>query len=154
MVITRRRMLGSTLIGASFAGALARRAAAAGPVLRIGVMNDMSGPYRDVSGPGSVACVNQALEDFGVPGKGFAVEVLTADHRNNPDVGATIARQWCDRENIDMILDVPTSSVALAVANICREKNRVYINSGGGTAELTGKQCSPNTIHWALTRKR
>jgi branched-chain amino acid transport system substrate-binding protein len=149
VVITRRRMLGSTLIGASFAGALARRAAAAGPVLRIGVMNDMSGPYRDVSGPGSVACVNQALEDFGVSGKGFAVEVLTADHRNNPDVGATIARQWCDRENIDMILDVPTSSVALAVANICREKNRVYINSGGGTAELTGKQCSPNTIHWA-----
>ncbi len=128
---------------------LARRARAQGgkgDTVRIGVLTDMSGPYRDVTGPTSAACARQASEDFGA--HGFAVEVLTGDHQNKPDVGASIARQWFDRDRVDMITDVPTSSVALAVNAVARDKNKAYVNTGAGTADLTGKQCTPVTIHW------
>ncbi len=118
------------------------------PTIRIGVLNDQSGPYRDDGGPTGVVCAKQALEDFGVSGKGWNVEVLVADHQNKPDVGASIARQWFDQEGVDAIVDVPTSSVGLAVNTVCREKNKVMLNSGTGTSDLTGKFCSPNTIHW------
>ena len=139
-------MLGSAVAAA--AGLTPRVGRAQIPVIKIGVMNDQSGPYKDVTGPTSVACVRQALEDFGVAGKGWNVEVLVADHQNKPDIGATIARQWLDRDGVDVIMDVPTSSVALAVQAILREKNKVYINSGATTSQLTGTQCSPNLIHW------
>ena len=114
------------------------------PPVKIGVLNDQSGPYRDNTGQGSVLCAQEAVTEFGAAG----VEVLSADHQNKPDIGAAITRQWLDRDGVDMILDVPTSSVALAVAAIVRERNKVYVNSGGGTADLTGVQCTPNTVHW------
>jgi len=145
MRITRRNLLGTV---AATAALTARPARAQTPVIKIGVMNDQSGVYRDVTGPTSVACVRQALEDFDVSGKGMSVEVLVADHQNKPDIGATIARQWLDQDGVDVIMDVPTSSVALAVQGIVREKNKVYINSGAATTQLTGPQCSPNMIHW------
>jgi branched-chain amino acid transport system substrate-binding protein len=144
MILTRRH----TLIAATAALVAPRYGFAQTPTIRIGVLNDQSGPYRDDGGPAGVVCAKQALEDFGVSGKGWNVEVLSADHQNKPDVGVSIARQWLDRDGVDAIVDVPTSSVALAVNTVCREKNKVYLNSGGGTSDLTGPQCSPNTVHW------
>ena len=145
MLLTRR----NALIAASAATlAQPRLGRAQTPTIKIGVLNDQSGPYRDDGGPAGVVCAKQALVDFGVSGLGFNVEVLSADHQNKPDVGATIARQWFDRDGVDAIVDVPTSSVGLAVNTVCREKNKVYLNSGTGTSDLTGPQCSPNTVHW------
>ena len=142
MLLTRR----STLAASSLL--LPAVARAQTPTIRIGVLNDQSGPYRDDGGPTGVVCAKQALLDFGVSGLGFNVEVLVADHQNKPDVGVSIARQWLDRDGVDAIVDVPTSSVGLAVNTVCREKNKVHLNSGTGTSDLTGPQCSPNTIHW------
>ena len=127
---------------------LPARARAQSTTLKIGVLNDQSGVYREISGPTSTACVRQAIVDSGIAAKGVNVEVVQADHQNKPDVGATIARQWIDRDGVDAIVDVPNSAVALAVNGIVREKNKAYFNSTGGTTELTGGQCSPNTIHW------
>src|SRR3954465_4999725 len=144
MLLTRRTILGAT----AAATILPRISRAQAPTIRIGVMNDQSGPYRDDGGPTGVVCAKQALEDFGLSGKGWNVEVLSADHQNKPDIGVSIARQWFDRDGVDAIVDVPTSSVGLAVNTICREKNKIMLNSGTGTSDLTGPQCSPNTIHW------
>jgi branched-chain amino acid transport system substrate-binding protein len=127
---------------------LGRPARAQAPTIRIGVMNDQSGLYRDDTGPTGVACARQAVQDFGAAARGLDVEVVVADHQNRPDVGAGIAREWFDRGGVDAIVDVPTSSVALAVNTICREKNKVMLNSGAATTDLTGAQCSPNTVHW------
>lgn len=117
--------------------------------VKIGVLTDMSGLYADISGPGSVAAANMAVEDSGLAKKGWKIDVISADHQNKPDVGATIARQWFDTEKVDAIADVPTSSVALAVNNVVKEKNGVLLDSGAGTSDLTNAQCTPNTIHWA-----
>jgi len=142
MTLTRRTLLGTTL-----AATAPLATARAQPVtIKLGVLNDQSGPYRDNTGAGSVACARLAVEEWG--NKGFNVEVISADHQNKPDIGASIARQWLDRDGVDAIMDVPTSSVALAVAAVVRERNKVYLNSGGGTADLTGVQCTPNTVHW------
>jgi len=135
------------------AGVLASLAAAPGvanaqvsdDVVKIGVLNDMSGLYADIAGPGSVLAAQMAVEDFG---KSLKVEIVSADHQNKPDVGASIARQWFDTEKVDVIVDVPTSSVALAINEIAREKKKAFLNSGAATSDLTGKNCSPNTVHW------
>jgi branched-chain amino acid transport system substrate-binding protein len=124
------------------------RARAQSPVIKIGVLNDQSGPYTNTGGLTSVICAKQAIEDFGAASKGLNVEVVTADHQNKPDLAVGITRQWFDRDGVDMLLDVPTSSVALAVQSVVREKNKVYLNSGAASSELTGGQCSPNFIHW------
>jgi branched-chain amino acid transport system substrate-binding protein len=115
--------------------------------IRIGVLNDMSSVYAAFQGPGSVLAAQLAAEDFAKQST-RKVEVLSADHQNKPDVGAQIARRWFDVDGVDMIIDVPNSAVALAVADIAREKNKVFIGSGAGTALLTGAKCSPNTVHW------
>jgi branched-chain amino acid transport system substrate-binding protein len=115
--------------------------------VRIGVLNDMSGVYSDFQGPGSVVAAQLAAEDFAKQSK-RKVEILSADHQNKPDVGATIARRWIDVDGVDMIIDLPNSAVALAVSDIVKEKNKVFIGSGAGTALLTGAKCSPNTVHW------
>jgi branched-chain amino acid transport system substrate-binding protein len=143
--VGRRRAL-STAIAAAVLPAMTARAQS--PTLRIGVLNDMSGPYKDVTGPTSVACVQQALEDFGVGTKHMRVEVLSGDHQNKPDVGASVVRQWVDQGGVDCIIDVPNSAVALGVQQVIREKNKVYLNASLATNRLTGDLCSPNTLHW------
>jgi branched-chain amino acid transport system substrate-binding protein len=151
MNVSRRTIgLGGAALAATTPLRLARAQgnSAPTPSLKIGCLTDMSGPYKDLAGPGAVAAAHQALEEFGVSGKGFTVDVLVADHLNKPDVGTTIARQWFDRDGVDLIVEVANSGVALAVANVAREKNKVYINSGAATSDLTGSACNANTIHW------
>jgi branched-chain amino acid transport system substrate-binding protein len=116
--------------------------------IRIGVLNDMSGTYSDLSGRGSLIAARMAVEDFGAAAKGMKVEIVGADHQNKPDVGSNIVRKWIDTGKVDVIVDVPTSSVALAVNEIVRDKNKVFLVSGGATSDLTGAKCTPNTIHW------
>ncbi len=133
--------------------ALALTASAAGAqttgdTIKIGVLNDRSGLYADISGTGSEWAARKAVEDFGAAAKGMKVEIVAADHQNKADIGSSIARQWIDIDKVDVIVDVPTSSVALAVNGIVREKNKVFLNSGAATSDLTGKDCSPNTVHW------
>jgi branched-chain amino acid transport system substrate-binding protein len=119
-----------------------------GGVLKIGVLNDQSGLYADVTGQGSVVAARMAVEDFKAEAKGIKVEIVFADHQNKPDVGSALVRQWIDRDGVDVIADVPTSSVALAVNEIVKEKNKVFLVSGAASAALTGNACSPNTVHW------
>jgi branched-chain amino acid transport system substrate-binding protein len=116
--------------------------------IKIGVMNDMSGTYSDLSGQGSVIAARMAVEDFGAAAKGLKVEIVGADHQNKPDVGSNVVRTWIDVDKVDVIVDVPTSSVALAVNEIVREKNKVFLVSGAAASDLTGNKCSPNTVHW------
>jgi branched-chain amino acid transport system substrate-binding protein len=116
--------------------------------IKIGVMNDMSGTYSDLSGQGSVVAARMAVEDFGAAAKGMKVEIVGADHQNKPDVGSNVVRTWIDVDKVDVIVDVPTSSVALAVNEIVRDKNKVFLVSGAAASDLTGAKCTPNTIHW------
>lgn len=136
------------------AGVLAMTAGSAmaqykGGTIKLGVMNDMSGLYADITGRGSVWAAQQAAKDFGAAAKGMTVEVLGADHQNKPDIGSNVVRKWIDVDGVDAVLDVPTSSVGLAVNEIMKEKNKTYLNTGSATSDLTGKACSPNTVHWA-----
>ena len=120
-------------------------------VVKIGVMNDMSGLYADISGPGALVAARMAVEDFQKTSKaGLKVEVVGADHQNKPDIGSNIARTWFDVDKVDVIVDVPTSSVALAINQVVREKNKVFLNSGAATSDLTGKACTPYGYHWAF----
>jgi branched-chain amino acid transport system substrate-binding protein len=116
--------------------------------IKIGVLNDQSSLYADIAGQGSAIAARMAVEDFGAAKKGMKVEVISADHQNKPEVGSSIARQWYDVDKVDVIVDVPTSSVALAINQVTREKNKAFLVSGAATSDLTGKACSPNTIHW------
>jgi branched-chain amino acid transport system substrate-binding protein len=117
--------------------------------VKIGVMSDMSGLYADLGGPGSVVAAKLAVQDFNPAAHGMKVEIVTGDMLNKPDVGANIARQWFDVDHVDAIVDVPNSGVALAVNEVAREKNKVFLVSGAASSDLTGPKCSPNTIHWA-----
>ena len=119
-----------------------------GGTVKIGVLNDMSGLYADLSGQGSVIAAQMALEDFGGNVNGTKVEIVSADHQNKPDIGSNVVRQWFDVDGVDVVVDVPTSSVALAVNDIAKEKNKVFLVSGAAASDLTGPKCSPNTIHW------
>jgi branched-chain amino acid transport system substrate-binding protein len=116
-------------------------------VLRIGLLNEMSSVYADLSGVGSVLAAQMAVEDFAKQSK-RKVQILSADHQNKPDLGAGIARRWFDVEGVDVIVDIPNSAVALAVSDIAREKNKVAIGSSVATALLTGAKCSANFVHW------
>ncbi len=116
--------------------------------VKIGVLNDMSSLYADIGGQGSVVAAKMAVADFNPAAHGMKVEIVSADHQNKPDVGTNIARQWLDVDHVDAIVDVPTSSVALAVNEVVRDKNKVFLVSGAATSDLTGSKCSPNTVHW------
>ncbi|MEP6656838.1 MAG: ABC transporter substrate-binding protein [Betaproteobacteria bacterium] len=118
-------------------------------VIKIGVLSDMSSLYTDLAGAGSVAAARMAVEDSGIEKRGIKVEILSADHQNKPDVGSNVARQWYDVDKVDVIVDVPNSGVALAVNQITRDKGKVFLASGPASSDLTGKACSPNTVHWA-----
>jgi branched-chain amino acid transport system substrate-binding protein len=116
--------------------------------VKIGVLTDMSSLYADDTGLGSVAAAKLAVDDFDPTDHGMKVEIVSADHQNKPDIGASIARQWFDVDHVDAVVDVPTSSVALAVSDVTREKNKVFLVSGAAISDLTGPKCSPNTVHW------
>ncbi|WP_292978074.1 ABC transporter substrate-binding protein, partial [Paracoccus sp. UBA5162] len=141
-------MIRNILIGTALATLAMNPALAQEINVKLGVLNDRSGVYADLSGEGSVIAAQMAVEDFKAADKGMKVEIISADHQNKPDIGSSIARKWYDEEGVNAILDVPTSSVALAVADITAEKNGVLINSGAGSTELTQGQCKPTTIHW------
>jgi branched-chain amino acid transport system substrate-binding protein len=119
-------------------------------VIKIGVLTDLSGPYANSTGSGSVLAARMAVEDFGAAEKGMKVEVVSGDHKNKADIGSAIARQWYDQDKVDVIVDVPASAVALAVNEITREKKKALLVSSAVTSDLTGKACSPNTIHWTI----
>jgi branched-chain amino acid transport system substrate-binding protein len=116
--------------------------------VKIGVLTDMSSLYSGIGGPGSVAAAKLAIEDFNPTAHSMNVDLVVGDHQNKPDVGSGIARQWFDVENVDAIVDVPNSGVALAVNEVTREKNKVFLVSNAATSDLTGPKCSPNTVHW------
>ena len=130
------------------AAALTSAAQAEDLTVKLGVLNDMSSLYADIGGQGSVIAAKMAIADFDPAAHGMKVELISADHLNKPDVGANIAKQWIDVDHVDAILDVPTSSVALAVNEVVREKNKVFLVSGAAISDLTGTKCSPNTVHW------
>jgi len=120
--------------------------------VKVGVLNDQSSLYADATGQGSVIAAQMALEDYmkANPNSKLKVEIIFADHQNKPDIGANIARQWIERDGVDMLLDVPNSAVALAVNEITRQFNKVMVNGSAGSARLTGDHCSPNTVHWTF----
>src|SRR5215213_1815934 len=116
--------------------------------VKIGVMSDMSSLYADIGGPGSVAAAKLAVADFNKDNPNVKVELVSADHQNKADVGSGVVNKWYDTENVDMVIDVPNSGVALAVSQIAATKNKVFIVSGAAASDLTGPKCSPNTVHW------
>ena len=136
------------LAAAAFGCTVGAASAQEDDVVKIGVLTDLSGLYSDIGGPGSVAAAKLAVEDFNPAAHGMKVEVISGDHQNKPDIGANLARQWYDVDHVDVIVDVPTSSVALAISEITREKNKVFLGSGPASSDLTGPKCSPNTIQW------
>jgi branched-chain amino acid transport system substrate-binding protein len=144
----KRKMLSMLVAGLFGLAVSAVQAQISDNVVKIGILNDQSGTYADLAGPGSVVAARMAVEDFGAAKKGMKVEILVADHQNKPDVGSTIARQWYDVDKVDAIFDVPTSSVVLAVNQVTKDKNKALIVSTGATSDLSGKACTPNSIHW------
>jgi branched-chain amino acid transport system substrate-binding protein len=145
------RLLAKALMAtaALCAGAVAASAQYTDGVIKIGVMNDQSGTYADLSGQGSVWAARKAIEDFCKTTTCHnKIEVVFADHQNKPDIGSGVVRKWYDVEQVDVVVDVPTSSVALAVNTITKEKNKVFLVSGAAASDLTGPACTPNTIHW------
>jgi branched-chain amino acid transport system substrate-binding protein len=137
-----------TFLAAGAATLVVGRARAAQPI-KIGVLTDFAGPYADDSGQGSVAMAKLAIEDFRKMNAGFDVELISADFSDKPDVAANLAAQWYDREGVDLVIDVPVSSAALAVANVAKQKDKVAIFNAGSSA-LSGANCTPNTAHWAF----
>jgi branched-chain amino acid transport system substrate-binding protein len=146
MRLARRSLLSAAASAAVLP--IRRSRAQVRPVIRIGVMNDMSGPYRDVNGPTGVICAKQAVQEFAAGA--FDVDVLSADHQNKPDVAVSLAREWFDQRGVDIIIDVAATSCALALASICREKNKVLIPTSTASSDITGKACTPNSIHWVF----
>ncbi len=145
--VTRRGLLATAAAAAALPARPGR--AAEKQTLKIGVLPDLSGAYKDVAGPGAVESAWLAVEDAGLKARGIEVEVVAADHQNKADVGAGVARQWFDRDGVDVILEGTNSGVALAVANVAHEKNKVFLNSGAASSALTGAQCNANTVHWS-----
>jgi branched-chain amino acid transport system substrate-binding protein len=144
------RFIASLLVGTALTLAAAGAAIADDKVVKIGALSDQSGLYADLGGAGSTLAAQMAAEDSGLTAKGWKIDVISGDHQNKPDIGVAIARQWFDVDKVDVIVDVPNSGVALAVNNVVKEKNGVFINSAAATSDLTNAQCSPNTVHWTF----
>ncbi len=146
--IGRRGVLAGAAALPAAAGMVAPRSAraqAAGTI-KVGILSDMSGAYRDLNGPNTVAATQLAAQEFA--NRGFNVEVVVADHQNKPDVGVNIARQWFDRDGVDVVTSLASSAVALAISALAAEKNKVAIANSTATSDLTGRACNANTIHW------
>ena len=151
MAKTVRAAMALFALGAAVASGLGAGPAAAqmsGKPIKIGVLSDMSSLYSDIGGAGSVAAAQMAVKDFGGKVNGVDVEVISADHLNKPDTGVSIARRWIDQDGVDAIVDVPTSSVALAVQQVAKEEGKVLLISGAAASDLTGKACSPTGVQW------
>jgi branched-chain amino acid transport system substrate-binding protein len=146
MKALKRSLLALAIAGTFAAGAA--QAQISDNMIKIGVLTDMSSLYTDLAGAGSVAAARMAVEDSGIEKRGYKVEIISADHQNKPDVGSALARQWYDVDKVDVIVDVPNSGVALAVNQITRDKGKAFLASGPASSDLTGKACSPNTVHW------
>ncbi|MGL9618134.1 ABC transporter substrate-binding protein [Bradyrhizobium sp. U531] len=144
----KTKSIASLLLTTALTFAAAGVASAQDKSIKIGALSDQSGLYADLGGPGSTLAAQMAVEDSGLAAKGWKIDIISGDHQNKPDIGTAIARQWFDVDKVDIIVDVPNSGVALAVNNVIKEKNGVYINSGAATSDLTNAQCSPNTVHW------
>ncbi|MBH1962817.1 MAG: ABC transporter substrate-binding protein [Comamonadaceae bacterium] len=145
----KRKLLCSLMAAVGLTAAGFAQAQISGNTVKIGVLNDMSGVYADIGGPASVIAAKLAVEDFQKTSKSkLKVEIVSADHQNKPDIGSSIARKWYDSDGVDMIVDVPTSSVGLAISEVTKEKGKVHVNTGSAASDLTGKACSPNTVHW------
>ena len=144
----KARLMASLLLGTALGFAVATAASADDKTVKIGVLTDLSGLYADLGGAGSIVAAQMAVEDSGMAGRGWKLDVISADHQNKPDIATNIARQWIDVEKVDVLMDVLNSGVALAVNNVVKEKNSVMINSGAATSDLTNAQCTPNTVHW------
>src|ERR1700733_9096904 len=144
----KTRIAASLLLGTALSLAATGFALAQDKIVKIGALSDQSGLYADLGGPGSTLAAPMAVEDSGLMDKGWTIDIISGDHQNKPDVGTSIARQWFDVDKADISVDVPNSGVALAVNNVVKENNGVYINSGAATSDLTNAQCSPNTVHW------
>jgi branched-chain amino acid transport system substrate-binding protein len=147
MRLSRRQALAAGLATATAAAPCLGRAQPARSI-KVGFLTDMSGPYKDITGPTGAICAQQAVADFGAAEKGIRVEFLVADHQHKPDVGVGIVREWLDRQDVDVIMDVGNSSIAFAVNDIVVQRNKVHLNTGGASSELTGRNCNANTIHW------
>jgi branched-chain amino acid transport system substrate-binding protein len=143
-----KKTISALLVGTALTLAAGTPVLAQDKTVKIGALSDQSGLYADLGGPGSTLAAQMAVEDSGLAAKGWKIDVISGDHQNKPDIGTSIARQWFDVDKVDVIVDVPNSGVALAVNNVVKEKNGVYINSGAATSDLTNAQCSPNTVHW------
>jgi branched-chain amino acid transport system substrate-binding protein len=144
----KTKIFASLLLSSALSLAVTSSAFAQDKTVKVGALSDQSGLYADLGGPGSTLAAQMAIEDSGLTAKGWKIDVISGDHQNKPDIGTAIARQWFDVEKVDVIVDVPNSGVALAVNNVVKEKNGVFINSGAATSDLTNAQCSPNTVHW------
>lgn len=137
ITLARRTLLGTTLLAP-----IAARAQSKAPPLRIGILTDLTGPYRDTGGLSSIACARQAIAEAA---QGVAVELLVGDHQQKPDIGLGVARQWLDQDGVDVIIDVNNSAIALAVSGLVRDRDRLHLNTGAATSDLTGIACNPNT---------
>ncbi|MEE7450742.1 ABC transporter permease [Methylobacterium radiotolerans] len=150
------RTMGGAVLAAALAGTALGSAPAAAQgsfsdnAIRIGVLNDQSGLYAEYGGQGSVEAARMAVEDMGGKIGSVPIEILTADHQNKPDIASAIARQWYDRDGVDAIMELTTSSVALAVQGLSKEKKKITITTGAATSDLTGKACTPYGYHWAF----
>ena len=142
------RLAGRLAIAGAALALIGTAAEAQDTVVKIGVLSDMSGIYSDLAGPGSVIAAKMAVEDFNPAAHGMKVEIVSGDHQNKPDIGLQMANQWYDVDKVDMIVDVPNSGIALAVSQVTNQKNKVFLVSGAGASDLTGRKCSPNTVHW------
>src|SRR3546814_7978927 len=142
------------LLLVSIAAMLVATPAFAQTSVKIGVLNDRSGIYADLAGEGSVIAARMAVEDFDAKTKGIDVTFVSADHQNKPDVGSNIVRQWVDTEGVNVVVDVPTSSVALAVNEVLRDKNALFLASGPASSDITGKACPPHPVHWTRSEGR
>ncbi len=144
MTIQRRTLLTALAAGAVPFGARAQ----AKPAIKIGVLTDLSGTYSDTAGATSVACTQLAVDEAIAAAPGLTVEVVKADHQNKPDLALTIARQWLDQDGVDVITNCNNSAIALAISGLCKDRNKIHLNTGAATADLTGSACSPNLVHW------
>ncbi len=149
MTLTRRGLIGTSLLAAAApAGRVFAQPAAADTTVRIGLLEDMSGPYRDISGPTSVVCCQQAITEFRTANPDIKVEMLSADHQNKPDVGLAIVRQWFDQSGVDAVVGVSNSALAIAMKAVVEQKDKLHLNTSAASSALTSEYCSPNALHW------